>query len=371
MSAESRTFGFHKNSEQNSMHEITVNLHMHTRYSDGTGLHKDIAAAAIRTGLDAVIVTDHNVLVKDFEGYHRDGDQRVLMLVGQEVHDQARDPQKNHLLIFGANRDLAALAENPQSLINAVRDAGGICFLAHPHEPAARLFHETAITWDNWEVQGFTGIELWNHLSQIKHKLNNWPQAIFHVFFPYVFTHGPDLPTLQKWDELLTSGRRIVAIGGSDSHALHFHLGPISKTIFPYDFHFRALNTHLLIDRPLGDDSRADVGLVLDSLKLGRGWVGFDLMAPTRGFRFGAQGREREVVMGEEIQLADGVTLQVKLPAAAEIVLLRNGQQVQKWKRAEACAYTVTETGVYRVKVYRRYLGARRGWIFSNPIYVR
>jgi hypothetical protein len=131
------------------------------------------------------------------------------------------------------------------------------------------------------------------------------------------------------------------------------------------------LNTHLLIPRPLGNDSNADRGLVLESLGLGRGWVGFDLIAPTRGFRFGAQGHEQEAVMGEEIPLAGGVTLQVKLPAAAEIVLLRNGQRVQKWKRAEVCTHTVTETGVYRLEVHRRYLGARRGWIFSNPIYVK
>lgn len=353
------------------MHEIRVNLHMHTRYSDGTGLHKDIAAAAIRQGLDAVIVTDHNVLVRDFEGYHHDGDKRVLMLIGQEVHDQARDPQKNHLLIFGANRDLATLADDPQALINAVREAGGICFLAHPHEPAAPLFRETDITWENWEVQGYTGIELWNHLSQLKYKLNNWPSAIFHVFFPFLYSHGPDLPTLQKWDELLTSGRRVHAVGGSDAHALHYRLGPIKKTIFPYDFHFRALNTHLLLDSPLGDDSHADVERVLESLRRGRGWVGFDLLAPTRGFRFTAQGRENEAVMGDEISLAGGVTLQVKVPAAAEISLWRNGQRVQAWKRAEACAHTVTEAGVYRVEVHRNYLGARRGWIYSNPIYVR
>ena len=45
------------------MYEIIVNLHMHTRYSDGSGTHKDIAEAAIDAGVDAVIVTDHNVLV--------------------------------------------------------------------------------------------------------------------------------------------------------------------------------------------------------------------------------------------------------------------------------------------------------------------
>src|SRR5688572_16609016 len=53
------------------MHEIVVNLHMHTRYSDGSGTHKDIAQAAIQAGLDAVIVTDHNVLVQGLEGYYR------------------------------------------------------------------------------------------------------------------------------------------------------------------------------------------------------------------------------------------------------------------------------------------------------------
>ncbi len=46
------------------MEEIIVNLHMHTHYSDGTGSHMDIALAAIECGLDAVIVTDHNVLVE-------------------------------------------------------------------------------------------------------------------------------------------------------------------------------------------------------------------------------------------------------------------------------------------------------------------
>ena len=84
------------------MHEIVVNLHMHTRYSDGSGTHKDIAAAALKAGVDVVIVTDHNVLVQGFEGYYKEKNKKILMLIGEEVHDQARDPQKNHLLVFGA-----------------------------------------------------------------------------------------------------------------------------------------------------------------------------------------------------------------------------------------------------------------------------
>src|SRR5512142_1321594 len=138
------------------MHEIVVNLHMHTRFSDGTGTHKDIAQAAIKAGLDVVIVTDHNVLVQGVEGYYRVprlptrplSTSRVLVLVGQEVHDQDRDPQKNHLLVFNANRELSHLADDPQTLINGVNDAGGLAFIAHPNDPEARAFGETDISWE-------------------------------------------------------------------------------------------------------------------------------------------------------------------------------------------------------------------------------
>ena len=68
------------------MHEIVVNLHMHTVYSDGSGTHKDIARAALKTGLDAVIVTDHNTLVSGPEGYYSEAGRRVLMLLAEEVH---------------------------------------------------------------------------------------------------------------------------------------------------------------------------------------------------------------------------------------------------------------------------------------------
>ena len=137
------------------MHEIIVNLHMHTRYSDGSGTHKDIAQAAMKAGLDAVIVTDHNVLVQGVEGYYRRGSSRVLLLVGQEVHDQALEPQKNHLLVFNANRDVATFAHDPQRLVEAVREAEGMSFIAHPSDPAAPVFGETDISWERWDVTGF------------------------------------------------------------------------------------------------------------------------------------------------------------------------------------------------------------------------
>ena len=93
------------------MPEIALNLHVHTHYSDGTGSHQDIADAALKAGLDAVIVTDHNLLALDHERYYARGDQKVLLLVGEEIHDQNRVPEKNHLLVFGVEKELAGKAE--------------------------------------------------------------------------------------------------------------------------------------------------------------------------------------------------------------------------------------------------------------------
>ncbi len=74
------------------MTEIVVNLHIHSTYSDGHGTHAELAQAAMKAGLDAILVTDHNVFVDDIDGYFRDGRQRVLVLVCEEVHNPRRDP---------------------------------------------------------------------------------------------------------------------------------------------------------------------------------------------------------------------------------------------------------------------------------------
>ncbi len=352
------------------MHEIILNLHMHTRYSDGSGSHRDIARAGIRAGLDALIVTDHNVLVDGLEGYYREKNRRLLMLIGEEIHDQDRDPQKNHLLVFGAQRELATLADDPQRLIDSVCEAGGLSFLAHPHETEAPLFHETAITWEDWSVRNFTGLELWNGLSELKTVIPTRFHAMFHAFFPQFIAHGPEVATLDKWDDLLNEGRRIVAIGGSDAHALHRHLGPIRRIIFPYEFHFRTINTHVILPRSFTGEFKTDRQMVYEALSAGNCFVGYDLPAPTRGFRFTAQGRERNVIMGGEVSASGGVTLQAVLPRAAELRLIKDGAVLKAWKSQQALTHITTAPGVYRIEAYRNYLGARRGWIFSNPIHV-
>jgi hypothetical protein len=353
------------------MHELIVNLHMHTVFSDGSGTHKDIARAALKAGLDAVIVTDHNVLVSGPEGYYSEGKKRLLMLVAEEVHDQARIPQKNHLLVFGAGQEMATYAPNPQDLIDRVRRAGGLSFIAHLYDPECAPIKETDISWEDWSAHDFTGIELWNGMSELKIQGKTFWHVLFYVFFPHFLAHQPPAQHLTKFDELLNSGKKIVAVGGSDAHEFQVQKGLLRKTVYPYEFHFKTINTHIFTPAPLSGNVETDRKMIYEAFSAGHAFVGYDLPAPTRGFRFTAQGRESTALMGDEIPAEGGVTFTFKLPQAAECRLLKNGAVLQTWKNRETGSFITTEPGVYRVEVYRSYLGKRRGWIFGNPIYVR
>lgn len=353
------------------MHEITLNLHIHTSYSDGSLTHAEIARAAIRSGLDALLITDHNVFVGDKQGYYEEDGKKVLLMVGEEVHNPDRQPQKSHLLVFGAGKDLAEFGYDPQVLINKVRASGGICFLAHPYDPALPEFGEDNISWADWDVSGFNGIELWNGFSEFKLHIRNKVQALFYAFYPNFYPHQPPEQTLKIWNKLLAKGHQVVAIGGSDAHAARHSLGPLSRIIFPYEFHFRAVNTHLLLPGPLTGNVDQDSQSIIMAMRNGNGFVGYDLPARTHGFRFWAVTPSSDRQMGEEFLIKADTHLNIHLPSPAECQLLKDGQLIQQWVGETDLQYSAKNPGVYRVECYRHYLGRRRGWIYSNPIYIR
>ncbi len=354
------------------MAEIILNLHMHTRYSDGQGLHADIGRAALQSNIvDAVLVTDHNTYVRGVERYYESGKRKILLLVGEEVHDQARNPQKNHLLVFNANRELATYAYHPQILIDQVNASGGLSFLAHPVEDALPDFGETAISWEAWDAHGYTGLELWNGLSELKSVSHSKFDLFRYVFFPETLAHGPQPAVLEIWDSLLNEGQKVVAIGGSDAHALRYQYGPLSKIVFPYKFHFQCINTHLMTDEALTGDMLHDKRMIYGALQKGSCFIGYDLPACTRGFRFTVQGRDCSGSIGDDVISSDSVTFQVKVPQPAFIRLMRNGEMAGEWAEKDLITYSTSEPGIYRVEVYLHFSGKLRGWIFSNPIYFR
>ena len=352
------------------MHELIINLHMHTQYSDGTGTHKELGVAALKTGIDVLLVTDHNVWVQGVDDYYEKEGKRALVLACEEIHDQVRVPQKNHLLVLGAGQELATLASNSQILINEVRRLGGLSFIAHPIESAMPAFGETAISWEDWNATGFTGLEIWNGFSELKSITNGKLDVIAYAYFPESIPHGPQPETLHLWDDLLSKGKRLVGIGGSDAHALHFSIGVFHKTVFPYEYHFSTINTHILTPKRLTGKLSEDRKMVFDALALGHCFVSNDLPALTRGFRFSAQTQGTTVMMGDEATITSPATLKIKLPSEAEIRLIKNGECITE-KVGENMIYVTKDPGFYRVEAYKHHLGSLIGWIFSNPIYLK
>ena len=363
------------------------NLHIHTRYSDGEKLHAEIAHDAIAAGLDFIVITDHNVYVTGVEGYYQNGDGgRVLLMTGEEVHNVRRQPQASHFLAYGAGKELAHLAPDPQALIDETLGAGGYGFLAHPHEEELALIDSPDLGWHDWDIEGFSGLEIWNYMSVFKNvvarrlaglrwrnKLTESLVGLWMTLHPERYMDGADPKTLALWDEFLARGMRVTAIGNSDAHGTPMSLGPIHREIYPYEFLFRAVNTHVLLPEPLSGEAAYDRPLLLRAVGRGHSWVGYDMPASTADFRFtvkGAQGQKG--IIGDEMTLgAAGATLQIKAPARCRIRVIRHGKVVAEAERDTNLAYMPSEPGAYRVECYIPYEGRERGWIYSNPIYLR
>lgn len=354
-----------------SAYEYIGNLHVHTPYSDGSASHAGVADIALLVGLDFIAFTDHNVWLQGIEGYYGD-EQRgyVLLLSGEEAHDRTRNPQVNHTLVIGAEREMTPHARDLSGLIEAVRQAGGMTFIAHPDDHALSWIKEPGIAWQDRYVEGFTGLEVWNFMSRSKDYMQSRREALRYVFRPDEIMTGPSPLTLALWDQLLEMGRQVVGVCGADAHGTRFKMGPLSHTIFPYDFLFNCINTHVLTKSPLSGDLDYDKAQIYQALREGRTFMGYDIPGPTRGFRYSAQGQNVSVIMGESIRLGHGVTLQTLAPGRARIKIIRYGEVVAEDANTENLTHVVSEPGAYRVEVWRSYRGVERAWILSNPIYV-
>jgi hypothetical protein len=354
-----------------SYYEYVGNLHIHTTYSDGEWNHAAIADAALLTGLDFVAFTDHNIWLKGIEGYYGD-DRRgyVLLLSGEEVHDRTRLPPGNHVLIYGAERESSSQGYDLGVLVKFVAQSRGLSFIAHPDDQPVRWLHEPAFPWLDRYVEGFTGLEIWNYMSRFKNHIQSWQDALKSVFRPDDIMIGPSPRTLALWDQLLSMGREIVGIGGGDAHGSRFSIGPVSHTIFPYDFLFSCVNTHILTKFQLTGDAQRDKELLYQALRQGRAFIGYDIPGSTRGFRYSAQGQGASAIMGEHIRLGPGVTLQTLVPTRAHIKIIRHGDVVAEEQNVENLTHVVRKEGAYRVEVWLTHKGVERAWILSNPIYV-
>lgn len=345
-------------------YEVSGVVHCHSTYSDGMEPIPVIADAANRAGLDFLLMTDHDTLapLTDLgEQWHGD----TLLLLGCEI-----TPRHNHLLAYGITRPISCHLP-PTEYTAAVAEQGGLAFLAHPHEQGSRFLGQNSYAWQDWSVTQFTGLEIWNYFSDwisacrslpaTLAALANWRQAV----------RRPNRQTLAKWDELGRT-RRVVGIGGMDAHGIKRRILGHELVLHPYERAFRTVRTHLLLPEPFARSVRHDRLLVMEALREGSCFLANHAEGDPRGFTFLGRHQGRWIPMGQEVtkQGDEPVHLSVRLPFSharkPHLRILKDGEVIAETVDCDLQAVD-RGPGVYRVEAWR----GERGWIFSNPIYVR
>jgi hypothetical protein len=349
------------------MHDYKGCFHIHSTESDGDVPLPDIINAAGHVGLDFMVMTDHAPLpVQDSRpiGW-QDG---VLVAMGLELNAGGQ-----HCVILGPQpADLSRQIDvKPRDkaieYLQGIRENGGLVIAAHPHTFKKRLFRIGPPGWHDWDVEVFDGIEIWPYMHDwIRDlRLRNF---VSHVRRPHTWITGPETDILGHWDQIGRQ-RRCAGIGALDNHARRFPFrrwGPALLEIFPHDYCFRTVRTHVLASEPLSGDPTSDLRELYNLIGGGRSYISYDYLADATGFSFTARRKGETFHMGDEIPLADPLQLAVTCPVHGAIRLLRDGQEIASTHGVDL-EVAAREVGVFRAEVRLEGLP----WIFSNPVYVR
>jgi len=130
---------------------MKADLHIHSNFSnDGRSTVEEIIEAAVGKGLGCIAITDHN----SFEAYALAKDNgKVLVIPGIEVSSE-----EGHILAYGIDRDIPR-GMTIKETIDAIHEAGGVAFAAHPYRWWSGLGEKNVVGND------FDGIEARNARS--------------------------------------------------------------------------------------------------------------------------------------------------------------------------------------------------------------
>ena len=328
-------------------------VHVHSFLGGhSSGTFQEIISAAKANDLQFVVMTEHTE--KDFDtaamtlsGMHAG----VLFVSGNEV---SADNGDRSLVIPG----------------NATQSETPIKFVAYPQE------------FKNWGTDGFTGVEVFNVYTNARQinpvvaffdvlwSKRSYPDLVFALYY-----QRPN-EDLKLWDEQLGRSRS-TAIAGNDAHSnIGLSLRDSSgKTLLgiqldPYEVSFRLVRMHVLIDRnkPLSEAN------LLEALRAGHCFVGFDFLGDTSGFSFSAESAPEQKIQGDDIAFSTDTRLKVRTPVSSQVKLFKDGNVISDETGVTNKDFPVTERGVYRVEIYLPQLGklaAGKPWIISNSIGVR
>jgi hypothetical protein len=381
-------------------------LHAHAEDSSHTGgTLPEMLADAKKVGVHAILLTDHFRPPRDFiDGRWRGLKDGVLFVPGSESHG---------FLIYPMKSILPRMGLTGRDLIDTVTAGDGLIFLSHIEE---RPDHP---------LDGLTGLEIYNRhydakrdkasllafalrltdprqLAELQEAVHRYPDELFafHCDYPKLY--------LDRWDEG-TRRRRLTGVAANDCHHNQVFLVKMvdAETVLigtnvdedkamrkitaalrpgiremtkghksgdilarldtdPYAVSFRNSATHVLAPR-------LDEPTLRAALKAGHAYVAHDWMGDATGFRFvatDARGKQA-AVMGDEVPLAEGLTLTARLPLPAYVRLLRYGKEITKSDGKAEFTFAVREAGAYRLEAWLELDGEPRPWIYANPIYVR
>ena len=350
------------------LYDYTGVIHFHSLYSfDGRVSIEEIIKAAGENGLDFLMLTDHSTLGarKDgFEGWNGG----ILLVVGQEI-----TPRFNHYLAFDINEELIVNENDieckPQDYIDRVNALGGIGFIAHPDHEGTEKFHVKHFPWQDWSVYGYTGMGVWDFMTDWQSTLKSLPSALIAYLFPAYVLKGPRDKTLERWDHLNKEGR-VVGIGELDNHDTPRKILGITVGVFPFKRAFRFTRTHLLLDNPLKGKAEEDIKALLNALANGRAYVAMEYFRDAKGFSLSLSDFNREVTMGDEFSLKGEALLNVKIPEKGKIRIIHDSRLFAETIDKDITC-KILQRGIYRAEVYLKVRGRYRPWIFSNPVYVR
>ncbi|MCL2144083.1 MAG: PHP domain-containing protein [Endomicrobia bacterium] len=344
-------------------------FHIHSSFShDGTTDIKGIIKSAKKCGADFIIVTDHfNMKAKEegFEGYH-DG---LLVICGEEI-----SPAYNHYLAVGIKKPvLAETDENPQIYIDAVKKDGGAGLIAHPDHTGAKLFGIRSYPWKDWSVKGYDSISIWDLMTDWQEKLTSYFKAFFAVVFPSFILSGPKKETLERWDALNMAPERETLISGYgeiDNHNIRKKAFGITFRIFPFDFAFKTISTHVLLKDELSKDAETAKRQIVEAVKSSSIYAAQESGNNAKGFEFYMEDDLRKAESGESLTAVKNPKVVVKLPKKALIKIIHNGNVLFS-KYSDHLEKSVCESGIYRIEVYRKKYFILSPWIFSNHIRIK
>lgn len=343
-------------------------IHAHTALGGhSTGTFEELIAAANSNDLDFVLMTEHHSDTFDTSAQTPNGVfGKTLFVGGNEIDTTDGD---RFLLIPGGGEAAKARMSGTTAFLETAHRENKLALITYPEK------------FKSWDSQ-FDGIEVFSLHTAAKQM--NPVTALGDLIWTYpsypelMLAKGwtrPDV-NLAKFDE--TVARRPVSLFvGTDAHSnIGGHLFGddagnklIDIKLDPYATIFRMARMHVLIEK----DKEFNRETLIEAVRAGRFFVGFDALGDTSGFRFQLSDRS----MGETVDSTRFPDLTLLVPSAARACLYANGNLIGCDGEVLAAARMSKqpfEPGAYRVEVYRDDLGPpfdKMPWILSNPIFVR